>query len=47
MEGKGVTVLDGTLIEALHVSESKRLLALNEIILKKINLEESNSTVID
>ena len=47
MEGKGVTVLDGTLIEALHVSESKRLLALNEIISKKINPEESNSTVID
>jgi citrate lyase subunit beta/citryl-CoA lyase len=47
MEGKGITILDGTLIEALHVSESKRLLALNEIISKKTNPEESDSTVID
>lgn len=33
-QGKGVVVLDGQLIENLHVEEAKRLLALNQVIAK-------------
>ncbi|HET6436482.1 MAG TPA: CoA ester lyase [Anaeromyxobacter sp.] len=34
-EGRGVTVLDGRLVEALHVAEAERILALGEAIARR------------